>query len=66
MVTEVEEYETFANCNYYKSAFTLTPKVEEFINYGMLIWGQECKTYLEKIYKLQKWVLRIISNTSIR
>ena len=24
-----------------------------YINYGILIWGQACKTYLEKIYKLQ-------------
>ena len=34
-----------------------------YINYGILIWGQACKTYLEKIYKLQNWVLRIISNS---
>ena len=37
-----------------------------YINYGILIWGQACKTYLEKIYKLQKWVLRIISNSHYR
>ena len=32
----------------------------------ILIWGQACKTYLEKIHKLQKWVLRIISNSHYR
>ena len=37
-----------------------------YINNGILIWGQACKTYLEKIYKLQKWVLRIISNSHYR
>ena len=26
-----------------------------YINYGILIWGKACKTYLEKIHKLQKW-----------
>ena len=36
------------------------------VKYGILIWGQACKTYLEKIHKLQKWVLRIISNSHYR
>ena len=34
-----------------------------YINYGILIWGKACKTYLEKIHKLQKWAVRIISNS---
>ena len=37
-----------------------------YVNYGILIWGQSCKTYLDKIHKLQKWVLRIISNSHYR
>ena len=32
-----------------------------YINYGILIWGNTCKTYLGKIFKLQKWAIRIIS-----
>ena len=31
------------------------------INDGILIWGNTCKTYLDKIFKLQKWAIRIIS-----
>ena len=31
-----------------------------YINYGVLIWGNTCKTYLEKIFKLQKWAIRTI------
>ena len=34
-----------------------------YINYGILIWGKACKTYLEKIHKLQKRAVRIISNS---
>ena len=37
-----------------------------YINYGILIWGKACKTYLEKIHKLQKWAVRIISNSHYR
>ena len=32
-----------------------------YINYGILIWGNTCKTYLDKIVKLQKWAIRTIS-----
>ena len=32
-----------------------------YINYGILIWGNTCKTYLKKILKLQKWAIRTIS-----
>ena len=28
-----------------------------YINYGIFIWGKACKTYLEKIHKLQKWAV---------
>jgi hypothetical protein len=37
-----------------------------YINYGILIWGKACKTYLEKIHKLQKWAVRTISNSHYR
>ena len=37
-----------------------------YINYGILIWGKACKTYLEKIHKFQKWAVRIISNSHYR
>ena len=37
-----------------------------YINYGILIWGKACKTYLEKIHKLQKWAVIIISNSHYR
>ena len=37
-----------------------------YINYGILIWGKACKTYVEKIHKLQKWAVRIISNSHYR
>ena len=30
------------------------------------IWGKACKTYLEKIHKLQKWAVRIISSCHYR
>ena len=34
-----------------------------YINYGVLIWGNTCKTYLDKIFKVQKWAIRTISNS---
>ena len=37
-----------------------------YINYGILVWGSTCKTYIEKILKLQKWALRVISNSHYR
>ena len=37
-----------------------------YVNYGIFIWGQACRTYLDKIHKLQKWALRIISNSHYR
>ena len=32
-----------------------------YINYGILIWGNTYKIYLDKIHKLQKWAVRTIS-----
>ena len=38
-----------------------------YINYGILICGKSgCKTYLDKILKLQKWAVRSISNIHYR
>ena len=36
------------------------------INYGVLIWGNTSKIYLDKIFKLQKWAIRMISNSRYR
>ena len=35
-----------------------------YINYGIQAWENCCKRYLEKIFKLQKKALRIISNSN--
>ena len=37
-----------------------------YINYGILVWGSTCKTYIDIILKLQKWALRTISNSHYR
>ena len=36
------------------------------MNYGVLIWGNTCKIYLDNIFKLQKWAIRTISNSHYR
>ena len=33
-----------------------------YVNYGVLIWDNTCKLYLDKIFKLQKWAIRTILN----
>ena len=37
-----------------------------YLNYGVLAWGNSLKTNLEKLYLIQKRVLRIICNVSFR
>ena len=37
-----------------------------YLNYCILIWGNSCKTYMDKLVKLQKWAIRTISNTHYR
>ena len=37
-----------------------------YINYGVLKWGNTCEIYLDKIFKLQKWAIRTISNSRYR
>ena len=35
-----------------------------YLNYGILIWGNTCKSYLDKRVKLQKWAITWIRTTS--
>merc|ERR1712137_757574 len=37
-----------------------------YLNYGILLWGNTCKSYLDKLIKLQKWAIRTISNAHYR
>ena len=37
-----------------------------YLSYGILIWGNTCKSYLDKLVKLQKWAIRTISNSHYR
>ena len=34
--------------------------------HGIRIWGSTCKSYLDKLIKLQKWVVRTITNSHYR
>ena len=40
--------------------------ISPYLNYGILIWGNTCKSYLDKLVKLQKWALRTITNSHYR
>ena len=37
-----------------------------YLNYGILVWGNACKTYLDKLVKLQKWAVRTITRSHYR
>ena len=37
-----------------------------YLSYGILIWGNTCKSYLDKLVILQKWAIRTISNSHYR
>ena len=37
-----------------------------YLSYGILIWGNTCNSYLDKLVKLQKWAIRTISNSHYR
>ena len=37
-----------------------------YINYGILIWGNTCKAFLDKLIKLQNWAIRKISKSHKR
>ena len=38
--------------------------VQPYLTYGILLWGNANKMYLNKLYKLQKRAVRMISNSS--
>ena len=40
--------------------------VSPYLNYAILIWGKTCKSYLDKVIKLQKWAIRTISKSLFR
>ena len=40
--------------------------ISPYLSYGILIWGNTCKSYLDKLVKLQKWAIRVISNSHYR
>ena len=40
--------------------------ISPYLNYGILIWGNTCKSYLDKLVKLQKWAIRVASNSHYR
>ncbi len=37
-----------------------------YLNYGILIWGCTCRSYLDKLIKIQKWAIRIVSGSHYR
>ena len=37
-----------------------------YLNYGIFIWGSTCKSYLDKLIKVQKWAIRIVSGSHYR
>ena len=37
-----------------------------YLNYSIIIWGDTCKSYLDKLIKLQKWAIRTVSNSHYR
>ena len=56
-------------CTNYSCIGFITKVSDENLPYiycGILIWGKACKTYLEKIHKLQKWAVIILSNSHYR
>ena len=41
--------------------------ITPYLNYGILIWGSACKSYQEKLIKLQQWAIRTcITNSHYR
>lgn len=37
-----------------------------YLNYGILIWGNTCKSYLDTLIKIQKWAIRTVSCSHYR
>ena len=40
--------------------------ISPYLSYGILIWGNTCNSYLDKLVKLQKWAIRIVSKSHYR
>ena len=42
--------------------------ISPYLSYGILtcIWGKHFKSYLDKLVKLQKWSIRVVSNSHYR
>ena len=40
--------------------------ITPYLNYGILIRGSTCKSYLDKLIKLQKWAIRTMTNSHFR
>ena len=41
-------------------------QITPYLSYGILIWGSTCKSYQDKLIKLQKWAIRTITNSHYR
>ena len=37
-----------------------------YVNYSIIVWGNTYHSYIEKIFKLQKWAVRTFSNSHYR
>ena len=37
-----------------------------YVNYSVLVWGNTYQSYMDKIFKLQKWAVRTVSNSHYR
>ena len=37
-----------------------------YVNYNILVWGNTYYSYIDKIFKLQKWAVRSITNSHYR
>ena len=37
-----------------------------YVNYSIIVWGNTYHSYMDKIFKLQKWAVRTISNSHYR
>ena len=40
--------------------------ISPYLSYAILIWGNTCKSYLDKLVKLQKWAIRTVSSSHYR
>ena len=40
--------------------------IQPYLSYGILIWGRTCKSYLDKVVKLEKWAMRTVCSSHYR